>query len=158
MHTALQSAGLPVTAISAINAHGTSTDLGDVAETKAIKAAFGAHAAKLAVSSTKSMIGHLLGAAGSVEAIFSLLAMRDNVAPPTLNLDNPSVETVINLANSLLEQQRITEALTQTQRAVEQLLLLGRPGEIHRPILLGAARRTSCSGARSVGPEPKAPF
>lgn len=89
MNNALANAEIDASEIDYINAHGTSTPLGDVAETMAIKTVMGDNAPKVAVSSTKSMIGHLLGAAGSVEAVASILAIRDQVAPPTINLDNP---------------------------------------------------------------------
>jgi 3-oxoacyl-[acyl-carrier-protein] synthase II len=89
MRYALRDAGLNASDIDYINAHGTSTPAGDIAETQAIKTTMGDHAYKVAVSSTKSMTGHMLGAAGGIEAIFSVLALRDQVAPPTINLDNP---------------------------------------------------------------------
>lgn len=89
MRVALKNAGLEPSDIDYVNAHGTSTAAGDVAETDAIKSAFGSHSESLLVSSTKSMTGHLLGAAGGAEAVFSILALRDQVAPPTINLDNP---------------------------------------------------------------------
>jgi 3-oxoacyl-[acyl-carrier-protein] synthase II len=90
MQNALKDAKLNPEEVSYINAHGTSTHAGDVAETQAVKDAFGQYAYSVPVSSTKSMTGHLLGAAGGIEAVFSLLAMRDSVLPPTINLDNPA--------------------------------------------------------------------
>ena len=92
MVLALKDAGLAPDEVDYINAHGTSTPAGDVIETRAVKAAFGDHAGKLMVSSTKSMIGHLLGAAGGVEAVFAVLAIHDGVVPPTINLDEPEDE------------------------------------------------------------------
>jgi 3-oxoacyl-[acyl-carrier-protein] synthase II len=90
MANAIKDAALNPDQVQYINAHGTSTPAGDLAETNAAKSLFGASVADLRMSSTKSMTGHLLGAAGAVEAIFSILAIRDQVAPPTINLDNPS--------------------------------------------------------------------
>ncbi|PWE17349.1 beta-ketoacyl-[acyl-carrier-protein] synthase II [Marinicauda salina] len=98
MKAALKNAGVDKKRIGYINAHGTSTPKGDEIELGAVERLFGDQAGDLVMSSTKSAVGHLLGAAGAVEAIFSILAMRDGVCPPTLNLDNPSVESPINLA------------------------------------------------------------
>jgi 3-oxoacyl-[acyl-carrier-protein] synthase II len=92
MRQALDRAGVAPEEVDYINAHGTSTPLGDLAETKAIKEVFGDHAYKLAVSSTKSMMGHMFGAAGAVEAIMCALAIRDGVLPPTINYANPDPE------------------------------------------------------------------
>jgi 3-oxoacyl-[acyl-carrier-protein] synthase II len=98
MKAALKSAGLDAGEIGYLNAHGTSTPKGDEIELTAVERLFGAHAENMVMSSTKSATGHLLGAAGAMESIFAILAMRDGVCPPTLNLDNPSVETPLNLA------------------------------------------------------------
>src|SRR5436305_13928022 len=97
MQNAIRRAGVSAADIDYINAHGTSTPLGDEIELTAVHRLVGNAAARLSMSSTKSSIGHLLGAAGAVEAIFSILAIRDNIAPPTINLDNPSVDTPIDL-------------------------------------------------------------
>ncbi|NMT64621.1 beta-ketoacyl-ACP synthase II [Marinobacter orientalis] len=90
MKNAMRDAGLDLDAVDYINAHGTSTQVGDVAEVAAVKSVFAEHAYKLSISSTKSMTGHLLGAAGAVEAIFSVLSIRDGVLPPTINLEEPA--------------------------------------------------------------------
>jgi 3-oxoacyl-[acyl-carrier-protein] synthase II len=92
MRSALRDAGMTPEQVDYINAHGTSTDVGDRVETQAIKRAFGDHAYKLAVSSTKSMTGHLLGGAGGIEAGIAVLAIRDQIAPPTVNYETPDPE------------------------------------------------------------------
>jgi 3-oxoacyl-[acyl-carrier-protein] synthase II len=97
MQMALKRAGMQPSDVGYVNAHGTSTPLGDEIELRSVERLFGDSASGLKMSSTKSSIGHLLGAAGAVEAVFSLLAMRDQIAPPTINLDNPSVSTEIDL-------------------------------------------------------------
>ena len=114
MQMALKRAGLSPADIDYINAHGTSTPLGDEIELGAVTRLLGNAAAGAVMSSTKSAVGHLLGAAGAVEAIFSLLAMRDNVAPPTINLDDPSVETPINLAPWKPVEKQIDVALSNS--------------------------------------------
>ena len=114
MRMALKRAGLEPADIDYINAHGTSTPLGDEIELRAVERLFGNSAGKLAMSSTKSSIGHLLGAAGAVEAIFCALAMRDQIAPPTLNLDNPSVETEIDLVPHRAKKMPISAALSNS--------------------------------------------
>ena len=114
MQMALKRAGVSPKDIDYVNAHGTSTPVGDEIELKAVERLFGDAAEGLVMSSTKSSIGHLLGAAGAVEAIFCLLAMRDGVAPPTLNLDNPSVETPINLAANKAVKKPINVALSNS--------------------------------------------
>jgi len=114
MRNALASAGLAPDAMHYINAHGTSTPAGDIAEARAVKSVFGAHAPKLAVSSTKSMHGHLLGAAGAIEAIITLLAIRDQVAPPTINLHNPDVDCDLDFVPNTARQMRIDVALSNS--------------------------------------------
>ena len=114
MRAALKRAGIDASEIDYVNAHGTSTPMGDEIELGAVERLFGNSAGKLAMSSTKSAIGHLLGAAGAVEAIYSVLAIRDNVAPPTLNLDNPSVETAIDLVPHTARQRKIDTVLSNS--------------------------------------------
>ncbi|HVO04375.1 MAG TPA: beta-ketoacyl-ACP synthase II [Candidatus Cybelea sp.] len=114
MQAALKRAKLNPTDIDYINAHGTSTPLGDEIELGAVKRLFGDHAYALTMSSTKSAIGHLLGAAGAVEAIFSILAIRDQVAPPTLNLENPSEGCDIDLAPKQAKPRQIRNVLSNS--------------------------------------------
>ncbi len=114
MRMALKRAGLNPEDIDYVNAHGTSTPLGDEIELGAVKRLFGDHAYKISMSSTKSAVGHLLGAAGSVEAIFSILAMRDGVVPPTLNLDNPSDGCDIDLVPKQAKQRKVRHALSNS--------------------------------------------
>ncbi len=114
MRNALQDAGLPVDELHYINAHGTSTKAGDVAESIAVRTVMGSAADQVAVSSTKSMVGHLLGAAGAVEAIFSVLALRDQVAPPTINLDNPDEGCDLNYVPHTAQQREIRNVLTNS--------------------------------------------
>ncbi len=114
MRNAIRDAEMPLDQIHYINAHGTSTNAGDVAESQAVKAVLGSAAEQVAVSSTKSMIGHLLGAAGAVEAIFSVLAIRDQVAPPTINLDNPDEGCDLNYVPHTAQQRDIRNALSNS--------------------------------------------
>jgi 3-oxoacyl-[acyl-carrier-protein] synthase II len=114
MRNALKDSGLESSAIDYINAHGTSTPLGDVAETKAIKKLLGDRAKKVAVNSTKSMTGHLLGAAGGVEAVFSALAIRDQVSPPTINLRTPDPDCDLDYVPNSARQMKIRIALSNS--------------------------------------------
>ena len=114
MSAAIRRAGISPAEIDYINAHGTSTPLGDEIELGAVERLVGNAAGRIAMSSTKSSIGHLLGAAGAVEAIFSILAMRDGMVPPTINLDNPSVETAIDLVPHAAKPRRVDVVLSNS--------------------------------------------
>ncbi len=114
MQVALKDSAISAEQVDYINAHGTSTPLGDVAETLAVKGAFGDHAKKVAVSSTKSMTGHLLGAAGGIEAIFSVMALRDGVIPPTINLDSPGEGCDLDYVPHTARQAKINIAMSNS--------------------------------------------
>ena len=114
MQAALKRAGLQAHEIDYVNAHGTSTPLGDEIELRAVERLMGNRSEDLTMSSTKSSIGHLLGAAGAVEAIFSVLAIRDNICPPTLNLDHPSVDTRIDLVPKTAKKKAINTVLSNS--------------------------------------------
>lgn len=114
MKEALRDAGIQPSDVDYINAHGTSTELNDKNETQAIKTVFGEHAYKLAVSSTKSMTGHLLGAAGAIESIASILAIKNSIVPPTINLDEPDPDCDLNYTPKVPVQREINYALSNT--------------------------------------------
>jgi len=114
MSAAIKRAGIAVSDIDYINAHGTSTQIGDEIELGAVERLLGNAASKVSMSSTKSSTGHLLGAAGAIEAIFSILAIRDNIAPPTINLENPSVESAIDLVPQTARKREINVALSNS--------------------------------------------
>ena len=114
MANAIRDAGIAPADVDYINAHATSTGLGDLAETIALKRVLGDHARKVAVSSTKSMTGHLLGAAGVVEAIFSILAIRDGILPPTINLENPDEGCDLDYVPGSARKARVRVALSNS--------------------------------------------
>jgi 3-oxoacyl-[acyl-carrier-protein] synthase II len=114
MENAVADAGINKDAIHYINAHGTSTPVGDLAETRAVKRVFGDNARKVAISSTKSMTGHLLGAGGGVEAVFSVLALRDQVAPPTINLEYPDPECDLDYVPNMAREMRIDAVMSNS--------------------------------------------
>jgi 3-oxoacyl-[acyl-carrier-protein] synthase II len=114
MQLAMEDAGINADEVDYVNAHGTSTPAGDVAETLAIKAAFGDHARRIAVSSTKSMTGHMLGAAGGAEALFSILSVRDQVAPPTINYHTPDPECDLDYVPNTARSMKIDVALSNS--------------------------------------------
>jgi 3-oxoacyl-[acyl-carrier-protein] synthase II len=114
MNAAIKRAGISTADLDYINAHGTSTPLGDELELGAVQKLVGNSAGRMSMSSTKSCVGHLLGAAGAVEAIFSILAIRDRVVPPTINLDNPSVETPIDLVPHQARKRDVDIALSNS--------------------------------------------
>jgi 3-oxoacyl-[acyl-carrier-protein] synthase II len=114
MRNSLRDAGMNADGIDYVNAHGTSTPLGDIAETLAVKRLFGEHARRIAVNSTKSMTGHLLGAAGAVEAVFSILALRDQVSPPTINLDSPDPQCDLDYVPNEARRMPIRAAMSNS--------------------------------------------
>jgi 3-oxoacyl-[acyl-carrier-protein] synthase II len=114
MRMALRDAGVRPDQVQYVNAHGTSTPMGDDLELGAVERLWGEAGSKLAMSSTKSSVGHLLGAAGAVEAVFSIQAIRDNVAPPTLNLENPSRESIIDRVALQAQPRPIEYALSNS--------------------------------------------
>ena len=114
MQAALRRGGIAPEDIQYVNAHGTSTPLGDDLELEAVERLFGDAARGLAMSSTKSATGHLLGAAGAIEAIFSIMAIRDGIAPPTLNLDAPSRDSAIDRVAKVAQERRIRVALSNS--------------------------------------------
>jgi 3-oxoacyl-[acyl-carrier-protein] synthase II len=114
MRMALRDAGIGPESVDYINAHGTSTDLNDSSETIAIKQVFGKRAYEIPVSSTKSMIGHLLGAAGAVEAVFSVLSIRDQVCPPTINYENPDPECDLDYVPNMARKHKIDIAISNS--------------------------------------------
>ena len=114
MNNALRNAGINVDEVDYVNAHGTSTPLGDIAETKAVKTTFGDKAGSIAVSSTKSMTGHLLGAAGGIEAIYTAMAIKHQVAPPTINLDNPDPECDLDYVPNTAREMKIDIAMSNS--------------------------------------------
>jgi 3-oxoacyl-[acyl-carrier-protein] synthase II len=114
MKNAIKDAGIALDKINYINAHGTSTNAGDLAESRAVESVLGSVAGQVAVSSTKSMIGHLLGAAGAVEAIFAILALRDQVAPPTINLDQPDEGCNLNYVPNTAQEREIHSVLSNS--------------------------------------------
>ena len=114
MDNAMRNAGVNPLQVDYINAHGTSTPLGDVAETKAVKRAMGDHASTVAVSSTKSMTGHLLGAAGAIEAVYATLAVKHQVVPPTINLDDPDPECDLDYVPGTAREMKIDVAMSNS--------------------------------------------
>ncbi|RZO75216.1 MAG: beta-ketoacyl-ACP synthase II, partial [OM182 bacterium] len=114
MKNAMKDAGMEPTDIDYINAHGTSTRQGDIAETFAIKTCLGSHSADVAISSTKSMIGHALGAAGSLEAVISVLSLDNQIAPPTINLENPDPECDLDYVPNAARELKISAVLSNS--------------------------------------------
>ena len=114
MKMALDSAGLNPEQIDYINAHGTSTPLGDIAETRAVKQVFGDHAYKVSISSTKSQLGHSLGASGGIELILAIKAMQNSIVPPTINLDSPDPECDLDYTPNKAKERELTYAMSNS--------------------------------------------